>query len=326
MAMTLTNANNLTVEDLFRGVVEATLEEDELFNLLPFETIPGFKQFTYNKEGNLPAESQWIGPNDEVDESAPDFTQVTNTLKILADRIELDTFLVETKNAIQSVESANLASKSKMMMRRAMDSFYYGSTTTDPNQPNGLHNLVSTSSPDMVLAEGSSATGAALSISNLVALADLVKPGRPHVFAMPKAIRARLSAPYINNVNFNIDAGNFGNLLGGFGSIPIMVTDFLVMTETISGSTFSAKTGGATGSIFAIQFGRQSRVVPGANEVFNNDGLIGVMGNNLTVGPRLPLTKKIGFTRQMWWWLDFILSSDFSLARLDGITDAAAGA
>jgi hypothetical protein len=176
----------------------------------------------------------------------------------------------------------------------------------------------------MVVAEGSSATGSGLSLQNLDQMHALIKPGRPDALIMNRTMLRRLSAPYIANVQFNITKDSLGDFLPDYSGIPIAVTDFITQTETISGSTFSAKTGGATTSIFAVKFGRGAGTHVGSDRVFNNDGVLGVQGGGMRVFPPHQMEKKSGWSIIVEWYVTVILGSQLSLARIDGITDAAA--
>ena len=305
------------------GIVEETVEEDPLLNFLPFETVSGV-QVVWNREDSLGSESQFINPNDEIQESAPTYSKQTQTLSILADRIELDEFLVQTKSNLQAVEPTAMASKAKQMMRKFHRTFYYGVASGASSAAfAGLHNLVSTTGPDMTTAGGSGSTGAAGALGALNSTLALIKPGKPSVLAMNRQMLRRLSAPYIANVQYNIGPNDFGVLLQAYAGIPIMVTDWITMVETIASAAFSAETGGATTTIFAIKFGKDARAIPNTGNVFNNNGILGIQNGSMKIGQRVELEKKLGFTRKLRWFVSVILGSKLSLARYDGLTDAA---
>jgi len=323
MAVSLSEANKLTRDYLFAGIVEETVEEDAVFARLPFENITGV-QAVWNRESSLGGESQYVQPNEEITESTPTWSKQSQTLSILADRAEFDNFLMQTKSDVQNVEDAIVASKAKQMLRKFADTFYYGvASGGSSNAFAGLHNIVSTSSPDMTVAGGSSATGAPGSLAALNSLISLVKPGRPDALAMNRNLHNRLSTPYVANVQYNISPDNFGTMLANYSGIPLLITDYLTQTETISGSAFAAKTGGATGSIFGIKFGNDARALPGTGNVFNNNGLLGLQAGGLRVGEAIDLHNKDGFTRKLTWYHTLIQGSTLSLARYDGLTDAA---
>ena len=98
-------------------------------------------------------------------------------------------------------------------------------------------------------------------------------------------------------------------------------SDFLTLTETISGSTFSAKTGGATTSIFCFRKGS----VP--------QGGVGMaLGTGSGGGPSLFNARKIpdledydGDGMRLRARIAMYLGSTKALARYDGLTDVAIG-
>lgn len=323
MAFQLTDADYLTRDKVMAGISEETVEEDNLFSSIFFEDMGGHKQVNWNRENSLGSDAVFRGINEEIAESAPTYSQQTKTLSRMATRVELDRFLVTTKDAVQNVSMTALATKAKQVWRKFHDTFYYGDNSADSESFDGLHNIVSTSSPDMVLAAGSGAVGAAGSLASLNNLITLVKPGRPDQLLMNRAMLRRLSAPYISNVQYNLDKNTFGDFIQAYAQIPISVTDFLTQTETIATATFSAKTGGATTSIFAIKWGRDARALPGTGAVFNNNGILGVQDGGITALPPHPMEKKAGWSFIIEWYVTLIQGSTLSLARYDGLTDAA---
>jgi len=324
MAFLLAQADFLTVDKLRAGISEQTVEEDPLMSMLPFEDIAGHKQVAFNRENSLGGEAQWSEINEVIAESAPTYTNVTQALSILRAREEIDHFVVETKDAVQNVLAATLATKAKQMWRQFHDTFYYGvAKGASSSAFAGLHNLVSTSSPDQVIEEGSGSTGSAGSLARLSETITRIKPGKPDALALNRNMLRRLSAPYISNVQYNLDKSTFGDFISGYAGIPFMVTDFITQTETISGGTFSAKTGSDTTSIFGCKWGSNSEVHVGSNAVFNNDGLIGIQGGPMRINPPHEMEQKAGFSIILEWYCTVILGSTLSLTRMDGITDAA---
>ena len=320
MALPLAQADFLTHDQIMAGIVEETVEEDALFNYLPFEDLNGYKQVAWNRESTLPAESQYIGVNEEVAESTPTWSQQTDTLKILADRIEIDNFIASTKDAVQSIVAAAVASKGKQMMRKFHDTFYYGDASVNANQFSGLHTLLAAAN---TIEQGSGSSGAAGTLTELTQLATTIKPGSADALFMNRNMQRRLSVPYIANVQYNIDKSSIGDLVPDYAGIPIVVTDWLTMTEAVASWSFTTKLGGATTSIFAVKFGRDARVVPGTNGVYNNNGILGLQSGGMQIGPPHPLERKLGFSIQLHWYHTLILGSTLSLAAYTGLTDAA---
>ena len=320
MALPLAQADFLTHDLVMAGIVEETVEEDALFNYLPFEDLNGYKQVAWNRESTLPAESQYIGVNEEVAESTPTWSQQTDTLKILADRIEIDNFLADTKDAVQSVVGAAVASKGKQMMRKFHDTFYYGSSSTNANTFDGLHTLVASA---QTIEQGTGGAGVAGTLSELTQLATTIKPGAADALFMNRNMHRRLSMPYIANLTINTTKNTIGDMVPDYAGIPIVVTDWLTQTESVSSTTFSSKLGGATTSIFAVKFGRDARVVPGTNGVYQNNGILGLQSGGMQIGAPHPLERKLGFSIQLHWYHTMILGSTLSLAAYTGLSDAA---
>jgi len=324
MAFLLAQADFLTRDQLMAGVVEETVEEDTLLDQIMFEDIAGHKQVVWNRESSLGAVATFREVNEEIAESAPTYSNQTQALSILSTRVEIDNFEAQTKGAVQAVIPTVMATKFKQMWRQFHDTFYYGTAKGASSSAfAGLHNLVSTATPDMTTAQGSGAVGAALSLANLDATISLVIPGKPDALIMNRNILNRLSAPYISTVTYNIDKNTIGDKIPDYGGIPIVVTDFVTQTETIATAAFSAKTGGATTTIFAVKWGRDARTLPGTGNVFNNNGVLGVQGGGLTALPPHAMEKKSGFSFIIEWYVTVILGSNLSLARIDGITNAA---
>ena len=325
MSFLLAQADFLTTNDLQAGISEETVEEDNLLRLLPFEDIAGFQQVEWNRENSLGSLAAFRSVNEEIAESAPTYSNQTQALSILSTREEIDRFNVETKSAVQNVLATTIATKAKQVMRTFHNEFYYGTALGASSKGfAGLHNLVSSSSPDMVVGAGSGSTGSGLSLLDMDKMMQLVKPGRPDALIMNRTMIRRLSAPYIANIQFNIAKDSFGDVLPDYSGIPIAVTDFITQEETISGGTFSAKTGGVTTSMFAVKFGRGAGTHVGSDRVFNNDGVLGVQGGGMRVFPPHQMEKKSGWSIIVEWYVTVILGSQLSLARVDGITDAAA--
>ena len=326
MSFLLTDADYLSRAKVFPGVSETVVEEGPILNYQPFEGLDGHTQVSYNRENSLGIDSQFYNPNEEVTESAPTYTNVTDTLKIMRDREEIDHFLYTTKGAVQAVLPTQIASLAKRMWRRWNRNYYYGNKSNNAKQFDGLHALVSTSGPDQSVAEGSGATPGALSLANLSIIISLVKPGKPDALLMNRNMLRRLSEPYIANVGYRFDKNTFGDFISQFAEIPIIVDDFINQVETPASGDFSSELGSTSTSIFAIKFGRGSRQIPGTGNVFNVDGVLGIQDAPMQIRPPHDMEKKDGVSILARWYSSLILGSPYSLSRLGGISDAAAAA
>jgi hypothetical protein len=104
------------------------------------------------------------------------------------------------------------------------------------------------------------------------------------------------------------EPGEFGQRTTFYDGIPIMVSDFLTDTETIASGTFSAKTGGASSTIFAVKAG---------------EGLLsGLTNGGIQVENVGQLETKDARRWRCKWYVGLALFSTLAIARVDGISSA----
>ena len=161
--------------------------------------------------------------------------------------------------------------------------------------------------------EGSGATGSALNMSKLDQAIDLVKPGRPQALIMNKTM-ARLIRAYYRGAgaSFHMERGEDGKLMALYGGVPILVNDWIVETETIASSIYSAKTGGATTSIFVAKFGEDEK------------GVTGLQNGTIQKEDIGKLETKDAKRWRLKWYCGLALFVTLALARIDGIDPTAA--
>ena len=305
MAMTLVQAEKLSQDVLLKGVIEVIITESEILKHLPFIDIVG-NGLSYNQEETLPT-AQFYSVGDEWVESTPTFKKQTATLTILGGDADVDEYLRQTRSNLQNIKAIVTELKSKAVARKFEDVFIYGDVTTDTKSFNGLHKLVATAQQ---VHAGSGVTGAAGSIFKLRQLCNLVLPGRPDFLIMKRNTRDRL-AQYAerNESPIRFAPSEFGMLIPYFSSIPILVTDWIVQTESISGDAYSGKTGGTATTIFACKFGERL--------------LAGCQNGGINIRDLGDLETKDATRTRVKWYVSLALFNTLALARYDGITDAA---
>ena len=205
-----------------RGVIEEIMDADETFALLPFMGVNG-KAYVYDRENTLPT-ADWLDPNENVNESAATFSEVTARLRILIGDVDVDKFLAQTMSDINDQVAIQVAAKSKAVARTFQTSFASGNATTNPKTFDGLPQLVTNA---QTIAAG--ANGAAVSLSMLDELKDAIILGAD-AFVMRRgtwrAIKALLRAAGGNTAEM-IQLDNFGRPTPSFDGIPVLVNDFL---------------------------------------------------------------------------------------------------
>ena len=308
MALTLIEASKLSNDVLLKGVIETIITESQLLQRLPFIDIVG-NGLTYNRESTLPS-AGFYSPGDTWTESTPKFTQQTASLSILGGDADVDEFLRQTRSNIQNLKSIVIELKSKAVARKFDDTFIYGSTSDDVKSFNGLHALVASSQK---IHAGSGSTPAAGSIRKLKALSRLILPGEADFLIMRRVTLDNLSDYAERNYSpIKFIPGDFGKPIALFKGIPILTSDWILQTETISGSDYSAKTGSTSTSIFAAKFGEGK--------------LVGCQNGGINTKDLGDLETKDATRTRIKWYVSSALFSELALARYDGITDAAWGA
>lgn len=304
--------------DLVMGIVMEVVKEGGILDQLPTRVVKG-TNLTYNRENVLPSgqfhaiADTWTASEDI------DFTQITTTLAIHGDEKRLDDFIAKTYVSDNDPVAIVTQQTSRGLKQRIERALVYESTNFS-----GLHSLVTT---NQTLNQGSGGTGAAATVTNTNRMADLVRPHADIVLA-PLRLAQRMdqvgqgvnSAPLVS-VQLQNGKGELrlGQKATYWRDVTIQRTDYMATTgtgalqESISGGAYSAETGGATGTIFAIRFG-----LPEAGGCFL------AIGDNLfeMVGPE----ESENFNGQ-WFrirsYLALGIGSTRCLAAEDGITDVA---
>lgn len=306
MALTLTEASKLSNDTLRAGVIDTVIKESPVLARMPFIDVLG-NGLTYNRENSM-ASAAFYDVGDTWDESTPTFTQLTATLKILGGDADIDHYLAKTRGNLQDLTAAVIELKAKAVAHQFEDSFVYGNATANPKQFDGLHALIPAGQR---ISQGSGATAGALSLANMDALFDLIRPGKPDLLLMSRRTR-RLLSQYARATNspFVIAYDQFGQRIESYNGVPIGVSDFLVDTETIASGTYSAKTGGSASSIFAMRFGE--------------DGVAGLQATDgVLVEDVGSLESKDARRYRVKWYCAVAVFTSLSVAVIDGVSGGA---
>jgi len=304
MALTLTEAAKLSNDAVLQGVIETVVKESRVLDLLPFVDVAG-NALTYNRE-NAMASAAFFDVGDTWSESTPTFTQVSTSLKILGGDADIDQYIATTRSNVQDIEAAVLELKAKAVAHEFEDEFVYGDTAVDAKGFDGLHKLCPAGQQVHM---GSGVTPAALSLKKLDEMIDGVKPGKPDFLLLTRRTRRGISAyarALTSPVQF--DSGDFGQRIMFYDGIPVFESDFMVDTEAIASGAFSAKTGGASSSVFAVKVGEGR--------------LAGLTNGGIQVENVGALETKDARRWRCKWYVSLALFSTLSIARLDGISSA----
>ncbi len=304
MALTLAEAAKLSNDVVLQGVIETVIKESRVLQALPFIEMAG-NALTYNRE-NAMATAAFFDVGDTWTESTPTFTQVATSLKILGGDADVDQYVATTRSNVQDIEAAVLELKAKAVAHEFEDEFVYGDTAADPKGFDGLHKLTVAGQQAHM---GSGTTPAALSLKKLDEAIDLVKPGKPDFLMMTRRTRRGISA-YARALTSPVqyEAGDFGQRIMFYDGIAVFQSDVLVDTEAIAAGAFSAKTGGASTSVFAVRVGEGS--------------LAGLTNGGIQVENIGALETKDARRWRCKWYVSLALVSTLAVARIDGISSA----
>jgi hypothetical protein len=131
-------------------------------------------------------------------------------------------------------------------------------------------------------------------------LIDAVKPGRPDALLMAKRTRRKLSS--LRRASGNLletDVDAFGRRAMFYDGVPILVDDFIPITETQGSS------GAVCSSIYAVKFGRQ--------------GIMGLENGGIQVERVGELETKDATRTRVKWYCGLALFATLGVARLKGI-------
>lgn len=299
MPLLKAEAAKLSRDQMVAGVIEEIIERDDLFALLPFAQVNG-KAYVYNREKTL-AEADFIDPNETIAESASEFDQKVETLRILAGDLDIDKFLQATQSDTNDQLATQIAAKAKGVGRKFHRTLARGNASTNPKEFNGLPQLVAASQS---ISMGTN--GAALTLSALDELLDAVPNGADAIIMRRGTIRAYrnlLRAQPGNDAVIQM-LPEFGRPMLTHNGIPIIMNEFLAGDE-VQGS------GTATCSVYAARF----------NELDGLHGLYGGDSAGVVIENIGTVQNKDAIRIRLKWYVSTVLKSTKSLARLKGVTN-----
>ena len=312
---TLSAYASLCTDIMLKGVMETIVKESPVLNFLPFRELIG-NSIIQNWEKTLPTVA-WRNVGEAITESSGETVDMNFVLKILIGDVDTDRYAARTRSNINDQHEVDIEMKAKAMAHEFEDVFLYG-TASGTKKFNGLHYLVSTygtssgygATDSKMLHAGFGATPSTLTTTLLDELVDLVP--NADILMMRKGIKNRLTK-YLRGVgSYMTSREAYGRKwpCWGDGEIPIVTSDFLVQTETIVATVYSAQTGGSGSSIFAIRFG-------------DGDGVCGLQGGEMWKRHWPELEGKNAMRTRFGWYVGLMTHQPDALARIDGIGDIA---
>lgn len=299
MVLLVTEADKLSEDVLERGVIEEVIDRDALFALLQFMAIEG-KSYNYVREGSI-SSSAFLDPYEAVPEAAATFTEVQTKLRIIAEDVDIDKFIIRTKSDLNNQVAIQLAAKAKKLGRTIRSAIVNGDSAVNAKSFDGVRKLTPAGQTLLAATNGTSVT-----FEMLDQLLDLVDLGADVLMMRSgtwRAIRQLLRVMGGNEAT-QIQIPNFGYPVPAYDGIPVIINDFLPIDET-------AGTNSATTSIYAMRL----------NEV---DGFHMITAPNMAgmeVEDIGTVQNKDSHRYRVKWYVGTALKATHAIARLRGITN-----
>lgn len=310
MAMTLAESAELSQDKLQRGIIEELIKESPLMARYPFISLVGNALAINREDAANPPSVAFRAVDGVWTETTGKTVQVSYPLKILGGDCDVDNFLQQTRSNVNDLMAAQVKMKAKQMAHTFEDTCIYGNAT-GTNEYDGYHtwlNLAALNAQEFHA--GAGGVGAALTLALLDEAIDSVKSGKPDFILMNKTIRRLLTAYLRANGSYEVARDDFGVQNMVWGDIPILTTDWLVQTETIVGTTYSAKTGSDTCSVFIVHLGEL-------------DGIVGLQNGSIETEVWDKLEVKDASRTRIKWYVSQAIYTTLCIARIDGITAVA---
>lgn len=311
MALTLTEGEKYTTTEIDRVVIDLLTKDSPILPRLGFVSILG-NSLTYDMI-TTDAGASFYSVGDTWVESTPAITQDTAVLKILGGDADVDNFLLKTRSNKIDMKGTVLANKVKAIQNKFMDTFWYGSATTDTKSFNGLHNLMTSTTYNTVQEATANGDGGAMSVAKMRETIDLVKNGAPEIIAMPPAGR-RLLSTYLDSVGEKFQSGvdRFGKQVAQFDGIPIFKDDHLLITEsTTDAGAYESSGDDDQFSVFFLKF--------------DEDAVCGVhSGDGIQIEPLGTLETKDATRWRIKWYVALMFQDLRSSAKYIGCLSGSA--
>ena len=305
MALTLLEASKLNSGNAVRSaIIELYARSSDLLNALPFTNIAG-NALKYNREETLPGVG-FRGVNEGYTEGTGILNPVVEVLAIAGGDLDVDKFILDTMG--QDQRSVQEAMKVKALALRWTKEFIKGDNESDPKVISGLQARITGS---QLISAGATANGAALSLSKLDELIDLVD--NPTHLIMNKTMRRRLSAAARTAsvggyITYELDA--FGRRVSKYNDIPILIADKDNTNTDILGFTEAASSGTSTAtSIYAVSMG--------------DEGVVGIQNGDIDARDLGEIEAKPALRTRVEWYAGVAIYKGRAAARLRHIGDLA---
>jgi HK97 family phage major capsid protein len=129
-SVTLAESAKLTLNQLHAGIIEAIVDVNPIYEVMPFQDIEG-NALAYNRENAL-GDVQFLGVDGTITAKNPaTFIQVTSTLTTLIGDAEVNGLIQATRSNMQDQTAIQIGSKAKSLGRKYQQNMITGDGTGD---------------------------------------------------------------------------------------------------------------------------------------------------------------------------------------------------
>ena len=233
-SVTLAESAKLSQDLLYAGLIEAIVDVNPLYEILPFHEIDG-NALTYNRELTL-GDVQFAGVGDTITAKNPaTFSKITTSLTTLIGDAEVNGLIQATRSNINNQKTIQIMSKAKSIGRQFQQSLINGDGTG-----NSFQGLSALASGSQIIDTGTN--GSALSFELLDTLIDSVKDkdGQvDYILAPARTIRAYYTLLRALGGATISDVATLpsGKQIPAYRGVPIFRNDFIATNQTKGSST-----------------------------------------------------------------------------------------
>lgn len=233
-SVTLAESAKLSQDLLYAGLIEAIVDVNPFYEILPFHEIDG-NALTYNRELTL-GDVQFAGVGDTITAKNPaTFSKITTSLTTLIGDAEVNGLIQATRSNINNQKTIQIMSKAKSIGRQFQQSLINGDGTG-----NSFQGLSALASGSQIIDTGTN--GSALSFELLDTLIDSVKDkdGQvDYILAPARTIRAYYTLLRALGGATISDVATLpsGKQIPAYRGVPIFRNDFIATNQTKGSST-----------------------------------------------------------------------------------------
>ena len=258
MPITLVQGAKLSNDVVLHGILDKVIYAHDLFEYLEFDELIG-TAFTKNKMTTEPTVDHYA-PYDTIAEDTGDWDSEAVGLKIAIGDADIDEFMRMSYSNVQDLRAAVLQKKIKALLDKMAYMSIYGCETTylgvtgSTKYPTGLRKRIGADAASgNVMAAG--AAGAALTFPMIDTLCDLTQGGPPQALLMSKRSRRKMkNLARASGTNLEVQQGKLGQQVERYGTVKILISDWIKDTHIVSSSAETAVTGGTSSTIYALRF------------------------------------------------------------------------